>query len=229
MKITIQKITLLEDAHDAIETTMFDGFKSTCDLKSLYLWEHSPSRTQLFKIKLFEIPSFVSTHFVRHSAVGQLHFVKSNRDDRRKTKGVVDRNSLVNHMMFLNAQHLIDMSKVRLCFQASKETREVMNEIRKGIDIIEPELAVNMVPFCVYQGGFCHQPKPCGNYKVKRYNPDEIWKSIRKDVKAEIFCYFCKHVFNADEKFSSIEFKEKGNIVLICSECADKIINASFR
>lgn len=187
MEIKIKKITDLKLAHAAIESTMQDGFKAKCSLKDLYLWEHSPSRTQMFWVELIDVPSFISVHFVRHSAVGQQHFVQSNRDDRRKFTWLekllpfffkVDRNTPVTHKMLLNAQHLIDMSKVRLCHKASHDTRMTMYSIRDAMYGVDKELAEYMVPFCVYQGGYCHQPKPCGNYKVKRYDPIKIWDSI---------------------------------------------------
>lgn len=175
--IIVDKITTLKDAHLAIESTMHHGFEAKCTLDRLYLWEHSPSRTQLFWVNMVDIPTFVSVHFVRHSAVGQLHFVMSNREDRGGSN-TVDRLSPVNHRMMLNAQHLIDMSRKRLCYKASKETRDVMNEIRSNVSRVDPSLSKYMVPNCVYRGGYCCEPKPCGNYQVQRYNPDQIKSKI---------------------------------------------------
>jgi len=175
MKISVQKITTLEDAHLAIESTMHAGFTAKCDLKQLYLWEHSPSRTQLFWVNMQDIPTKVSVHLVRHAAVGQQHYVMSNRPDRGGAGDeVVTRNSPVNHRMLLNAQHLIDMSRKRLCFQASAETRRVMLEIREAVEWVDSDLSDYMVPNCVYRGGYCCEPKPCGKYKVRRYDPEMI-------------------------------------------------------
>lgn len=180
MEIEVQKITSLEDAHEAIEFTS-RNIKAKCSLNNLYRWEHSPSRTQLFRVKMYNIPSFVSVHFVRHSAVGQSHFVTTNRDDRGGAgNDEVNRLSPVNHLMILNAQHLIDMSRKRLCFKASPETKEVMELIKECIEILDPDLSKYMIPNCVYKGGYCSEPKPCGNYNVKIYNPDDIMKSIIK-------------------------------------------------
>ena len=187
MQVKIKKITDIKLAHAAIESTMQDGFEAKCNLKDLYLWEHSPSRTQMFWVEMLDIPSYCSVHLVRHSAVGQQHFVRSNRDDRRRFTWLeklfpfffkVHRNTPVNHSMLVNAQHLIDMSKVRLCYKASYDTRMLMYKIKDAVEAIDKDLATYMVPFCVYQGGYCHQPKPCGNYKVKRYEPEKIWKGI---------------------------------------------------
>jgi hypothetical protein len=50
----------------------------------------------------------------------------------------------------------------------------------KMIDI-DPDLAYNMVPNCVWRGGICPEPKPCGNYKIRRFNgtDDEIAMRIK--------------------------------------------------
>lgn len=180
MNIEIDKITTLADAYLAIESTMHEGFEAKCSLDQLYRWEHSPSRTQLFWIKLIEIPTFASVHFVRHAAVGQQHFVMSNRPDRGGAGDTeVNRLSPVNHRMLLNAQHLIDMSRRRLCYKASDTTRLLMKGIKQMLlDGVDPDLARYMVPNCVYRGGYCCEPRPCGNYRVQVYNPDKIWEQI---------------------------------------------------
>ena len=181
MNVFIRKITDISDAHLAIESTMRDGFVAKCTLDQLYRWEHSPSRTQMFWVSMMDIPSFVSVHFVRHAAVGQQHFVRSNRTDRGgEGNDAVTRNSPVNHRMILNAQHLIDMSRKRLCYQASPETRDIMYLIRAEMKDLDPELRQYMVPNCVYRGGYCCEPKPCGKYKVKIYNPITIAQEIMR-------------------------------------------------
>ena len=183
MKITADKITTLADAHLAIESTMQAGFAAKCSLNQLYLWEHSPSRTQLFWINMLGIPTKVSVHLVRHAAVGQQHFVMSNRADRGGAgDDQVTRNSPVNHRMLLNAQHLIDMSRKRLCFQASTETRTVMIMIWEAVRLVDIDLSAYMVPNCVYRGGYCCEPKPCGHFKVRRYDPAAILSSLTPEA-----------------------------------------------
>ena len=58
--------------------------------------------------------------------------------------------------MTVNAQALINMSKVRLCWCADKDARKVMFEIVKQIKELEPELGSKLVPSCVYRG-FCSE------------------------------------------------------------------------
>lgn len=133
-------------------------------LAKMYDAEHSVIRTQLFCIELFDIATFVSVHLVRHN-VGITHYVKSNREDRIGYTGDTGRNHPVNHMMILNAQSLINMARKRLCGKAHKETRDVMQAIVNGIEVVDPDLWQFLVPECVYRGR-CHELKPCKNGEV---------------------------------------------------------------
>lgn len=73
-----------------------------------------------------------------------------------------DRYTPVNLGLLLNAQSLIDMSKLRLCLQAAPETRKVFNDLRAEIAKVDPELASMMVRKCVYRGGLCGEARCCG-------------------------------------------------------------------
>ena len=127
-----------------------------------YRSEHSPLRARMFLVKMFDIPTFVSVHLVRHN-IGVTHYVSSNRDDRRPdVEAVIDRDSPVTHFMVINAQALIGISRKRLCLMASKETIAVWTKIRRAIKEIDPDLAKYMVPECAYRHGFCPEFKECG-------------------------------------------------------------------
>lgn len=80
-----------------------------------------------------------------------------------------DRYTPVNLGIFVNAQSLIDMAKLRLCTgQAHKETVIVFQEIKNKVQEIDPALAAMMVRKCVYRGGICGEPKCCGfNHSLK--------------------------------------------------------------
>lgn len=99
MKDFIVSVTKLTDEHlmrQACECT-FRG-TSQQSLVSIYKSEHSPVRTQMFWIKLENIPLFVSTHLIRHH-VGSIPFQLTCRDDRQggnvgfteKMDGVINR------------------------------------------------------------------------------------------------------------------------------------------
>lgn len=73
-----------------------------------------------------------------------------------------DRETPVNLGLCLNAQSLIDMAKLRLCCQASFETRKVFEAIRYKISIVDEALAQMMVRKCIYRNGLCGEPRCCG-------------------------------------------------------------------
>lgn len=123
--------------------------------------EHSPIRELWFGIRM-EIPYWVSVHFVRHH-IGVNHYVQTQRSDRTG----IDRDSkpqgeIVSHIMSVNAQELVFMAHKRLCKQASKETREVMQEIVRQVVEVCPEFKDVLVPNCVYRNGKCEEFFPCG-------------------------------------------------------------------
>ena len=177
MKIRVKKYTDLSLARKAIEKTARNLKESQATLKQIYTWEHSPIRTQMFFIDMDNIPTFVSVHSVRHK-IWVEHFVTSNRPDRGGDENI-DRHSPVDHGMWCNAQAPINMARARLCYKASPETREIMLEIKEAVREIDPDLAWAMVPNCVYRGGVCVEPKPCGKYRVRKYRGEEDEKEMR--------------------------------------------------
>jgi len=176
MRCIIKKHTTRQDALDAINSTMYDGFSAKASLKNIYMWMHSPVRTQIFSIQLYDIFSFVSVHLARH--VTTVPFVQSKRIDRGGD-GNENRYTLVNHRILCNAEALINMAQKRLCYQASPETRDVMKLIKNTMYDVDPDLAYYLVPQCVYRGGICPEPKPCGNYKIKRFKGDDDERNMR--------------------------------------------------
>lgn len=124
--------------------------------------EHSPLRELRFEVRMYDIPYWVMGHFVRH--VHAQPYVSTSRTD--VIKSWFDRNDLpqgypVDVMLSLNAQELINISKVRRCNKASKETRSIWNEVIDKLSDIEPILAKYCVPSCCYRG-FCPEIKSCG-------------------------------------------------------------------
>ena len=128
--------------------------------------EHSPIRELWFGIRM-EIPYWVSVHYVRHH-IGVNHYVQTQRDDRvqdsvsRADKG---QGEIVSHIMSINAQELINMAHKRLCLQASKETREVMQEIVRQVVEVAPYMKEVLVPLCKYRNGKCTEMFSCGKEK----------------------------------------------------------------
>lgn len=181
MKIEIKRVTDWQHVVDAARFTQgkeplghepSDEFK-----KQMILSEHSPLRELEFDIKMYGIPYWVSNHFVRH--VHAQPFVSTSRPDITGTKVSrhdMRQDDLVNLQLSLNAQEIINISKLRLCNKASNETREVWYFVIDELARIEPLLASACVPQCVYRG-FCPEPKSCGRTKIN------IFSVIRKYYK----------------------------------------------
>lgn len=166
MKIEITRVTSWTDVLNAARFTqrlpLRSGEPSRAWIKKIIKAEHSPLRCLMFNIDFYDIPRFVSDHLVRHVhaqpfvSTGRSDVLKENlpREEQRMT-------DLYNMRLFLNAQEIINISKVRLCNKAEFQTRviwrEVINELRKT----EPELANACVPSCIYRG-HCPEIKSCG-------------------------------------------------------------------
>lgn len=123
--------------------------------------EHSPIRTLWFGFKM-EIPYFVSVHMVRHK-FGVEHFVQSQRNDRQDKydRNKAPQDNLVSHIMYINAQELINFMHMRLCNQASEETRWVANKIKELVSETNSEFTSSLVPKCQYRNGKCTEFFPC--------------------------------------------------------------------
>lgn len=157
--IKCEMVTGPDYMYEACAATVRKGGRPS--LACMFECEHSPIREIEFVFEM-ELPTFVSVHFVRHSCVGQRHYVQTNREDRGGDSEA-GRTTPVVHRMRLNAQHLIDMAKVRLCGNASAETRDAMMLIRGAVRERLPELANAMNATCVYRG-FCPELKCCGRW-----------------------------------------------------------------
>lgn len=77
--VSVYKLTDIDVLQEACSMTFLGT--SHASLKSMYKSEHSPIRTQLFWIRLSNIPLYISTHLIRHH-VGSTPFQLTCRDDR---------------------------------------------------------------------------------------------------------------------------------------------------
>lgn len=128
--------------------------------------KHSPIRTLMFTIKM-TVPYYVSTHFVRHK-IGVEHYVQSQRNDRQTNydREVAPQNAMVSHIMEINAEQLMFMANRRLCAQADKTTRYVMQRICREVELYCPEFKGHLKPMCELLHE-CPEFKPCGYWKNK--------------------------------------------------------------
>lgn len=157
MECNIKKMTDKSLMDAACQFTLHSHNEVTVDIHKIYKSEHSPMRTQMYWIELIGVRAFVSVHLTRHK-IGVEHFVQTMRDDRGANE-VADRNTLVNHAMFINAQALVNIARKRLCKQAHIGVQECMRAI--CVELCEDELYEYLVPDCVYRNG-CYEIKTCG-------------------------------------------------------------------
>lgn len=130
--------------------------------RKMLMCEHAPLRMVEYDILIENVPQWVTVHLVRHH-IGVEKFVATQREDRNAS--VTNRDELkqgeLNSMLYpVNAQALINISKLRLCRCASPETRFVWEKVREAIERIDPIVARFMVPSCVYRG-FCPEFNGC--------------------------------------------------------------------
>lgn len=132
-------------------------------IKKVLISEHSPIRLARVKWSWDGIKSWVSVHFARHW-LGWEKWVSTQRTDRTgvdRDKSTQD--TPVNMDIEANAQALINVSRYRLCKQASKETREYMMDLKTSIkNSGQEELSDVMVPNCIYRMG-CPEFNMCDN------------------------------------------------------------------
>ena len=128
--------------------------------KKILRAEHSPIRSGRLIINCYDVPSFVIGHIARHN-IGFTPFVSTLRNDRTEYDTVPDRNTPNGLRFDGNFQSFINISRRRMCGQASKETRYFWNAVMPAIAEVEPELYFSCVPECVYRGG-CPEFTACG-------------------------------------------------------------------
>ena len=130
---------------------------------------HSPIRVIRFRWTWIELPYFVSVHLVRHN-VGTLHFVSTQRSDRTNIDRLERRQTdPVMHTMEANAESIINISRKRLCSQASEETKEAWEKV---VEQLPEWLSCRCVPECLYRG-FCPETFiPCGYDKTEVFEKE---------------------------------------------------------
>lgn len=129
--------------------------------KSILKARHSPIRRLHFSFYI-ECPYWVSVHLCRH--VHAQPYVKSQRNDRQSAydRNFAKQNETVCMIWDMNAEELMTIANKRLCAQASPETREVVQKMCDLVVERMPEFRGLLVPMCKYNGGVCHEMKPCG-------------------------------------------------------------------
>lgn len=125
----------------------------------LLISEHSPIRLIKINWTWKGIKSWISVHWSRHKWEC---FISTQRTDRTGIdRDLEPQGVLVTFEGEANAQALIDTMRKRLCYQASKETRELAEDFKVVTRKNEPELSDVFVPNCVYRCS-CPEFSECG-------------------------------------------------------------------
>lgn len=167
MNIEIKRITSWERVLNACRMTVNKKYlaKEPSDefKKALIRSEHSPLRMLEYDITIHDVPYWVHAELCRHH-IGVEKFVTTSRPDRvpgGKSRHELPQDALVSMTLSMNAQAIINVSKLRLCCQAAPETRRVWVSVIDKLYEVEPILANACVPSCVYRG-HCPEITPCG-------------------------------------------------------------------
>ena len=179
MRVEITKLTSWNDVLNAARFTQrkltIDKEPSDNFKRNIIKAEHSPLRSLIFNIDLYDIPRFVSDHLVRHVhaqpyvSTGRSDVLEENlpRDEQKMT-------DLYNTRLLLNAQEIINISRIRLCNHAEKETIQVWKMVRDKLREIGEEILANAcVPSCIYRCGFCPEIKSCGYNKTNDFEKNK--------------------------------------------------------
>ena len=150
------------------------GKEPSIDFKrSILIAEHSPIRDIIIKWMWRAMPHWVTVHWVRHKWE---KFVRTQRSDRTGIpREKLPQDEPQDFTGEANSQHLIDTWRRRLCFMASKETREYAEDFKIETRRYEPEISFVLVPNCVYRCG-CPEMGGCGywnkfiNWCAKEHN-----------------------------------------------------------
>lgn len=148
------RTTVNKDSTDNIPS---DNFK-----RSLLISEHSPIRIMSIHFSWDSIKSWVATHFARHW-LGWDKWIGTQRTDRTNVdRDKAPQDTLVRMHVKANPQALINVGRFRLCYQASPETREKMEDLKETIyNEVDSYISDVIVPNCIYRMG-CPEFNTCG-------------------------------------------------------------------
>ena len=181
-KPTVEVIELgqWELAYAAAMTTVNKPFKIGYNptdkwKRKMLAAEHSPIRLVKYAFLWKNVPKWVTTHYVRHHE-GIEKFVGTQRTDRTGSdipRGEHPQGEPTNMMVVLNAQAMLNISRVRLCNRASKETRELWQDTMEALlnETCDDPIVDFCVPRCVHCG-FCPEFQSCGYVNTDKYQKE---------------------------------------------------------
>lgn len=182
MKVIVKRIVGWEHVIDSARATVgrdpINRDPSEDFKRNILISEHSPIRKLLYDITWGEIPYWVAMHLRTHhigfkSSDDDLYFVETQRTDRKQIKrDELRQDSKVILNAQLNAQSIINVSRLRLCKKASKETILAWSSMLEKLKNIDPLLFSVCVPNCIYKNGLCPENKNCCGYNKTQHFKD---------------------------------------------------------
>lgn len=147
--------------------------------KAILISEHDPIRDIEVKFRWKNMKYWVAMHWKTHIWRARTN---TQRNDRQTEydRDEAPQKSPVEFIGDPNAQHLIDTMRKRLCFMASRETREYAEDLKETLRQVEPELSDVLVPNCVYRCG-CPENGECKFFKnVIKKHPEMASTDIQE-------------------------------------------------
>lgn len=160
-------------------------------IKESLMAEHGHIKVVQYKITIKDLAQWIGVHFLRHAytlpyictqrndlnesveemvnrIVGELLKMIQEEEPGYNPRNLLPQGTRNDHMFWMNAQTIINISKRRMCSTASKETREVWRMILAELAKVDPVIAWFCVPMCVYRG-FCPERECCGYVLSRNY------------------------------------------------------------
>lgn len=169
-----RRLARLTVGKEDIDKPVSDKFKT-----NLIASEHSPLRAVSYLVEITNIPVVISQQFTRHAINLGGTFVNEHvnptdvthcQTSQRPDWTGVERSEYTNLSFISNAQGIIDMSKKRLCMQASKGARDIWTMVANKINTLDPILANKMQPSCIHIGGCPEALSKCKYYTTEAFH-----------------------------------------------------------
>lgn len=161
MEIEIIKIEQMDDVLKRVFKHIW-GVDSKMNRKKLFASNDS----------ILEIPEYVAicnvprsvalqieTHKKKHRSYMWLGTARPDRTDR--VAGEYSREQIIPMVIVFTPRWIKEVSHYRMCTKAEAPTRKFMDLFKARMSEVEPALAEQMVPMCVFRNGLCTEFGSC--------------------------------------------------------------------
>ena len=123
---------------------------------------HSPIRELHFAFMFEGLPSYIASHLARH--IHARPYIQTQRNDRQCNydRRKAPQDAPVRMIWCMEGEEIQIIANKRLCMLADPATRAVVNAMCGLVEEHAPYCKGLLVPMCEYNGGICHEYRPCG-------------------------------------------------------------------